>query len=85
MFATPARDGFDSLKPLFVRGAHPSVVICVSVHLNKVIPPPSIPRFSAPRNALVLALFSFVMRGTQTVICLGLSFKVDRGHDSSLL
>lgn len=39
MFATPARDGFGSLKTLFVRGAHPSVVICVSVHLNKVIPP----------------------------------------------
>lgn len=45
MFATPARDGFGSLKTLFVRGAHPSVVICVSVHLNKVIPPSSHPSF----------------------------------------
>jgi len=73
MFVTPARDGFDSLKTLFVQGSHPSVVICVSVHLNKVTPP----RLSTLRNALVLAVFSFVMPSTQTVICLGLRFKVD--------
>lgn len=73
MFVTSAQDGFGSLKTLFVQGAHPSVVICVSVHLNKDT---VLPRFSTQRNALVLALFSFVIWGSQTVICLGLSFKV---------
>lgn len=43
MRVTPAGDGFGSPRTLFECGAHPSAVICVSVHLNKVIP---LPHFS---------------------------------------
>lgn len=47
-------DGFVSARTLFESGAHPSAVICVSVHLNKVIPPPS---FFYPGMSLFFAFF----------------------------